>query len=82
MGRMFYVFLDAPPQLIRQMRSRYMSFLEKLKSLSPVVPDVFVAWLMQGTVIIVANEGSVIMIPDGTILRDSVVTGNLRILDH
>ena len=36
----------------------------------------------QGTVIIVANEGSVIMIPDGTVLRDSVVTGNLRILDH
>lgn len=37
---------------------------------------------VQGTVIIVANEGSVIMIPDGTVLRDSVVTGNLRILDH
>lgn len=36
----------------------------------------------QGTVIIVANEGSVIMIPDGTVLRDSVITGNLRILDH
>lgn len=38
--------------------------------------------LVQGTVIIVANEGSVIMIPDGTVLKDSVVTGNLRILDH
>lgn len=37
---------------------------------------------LKGTVIIVANEGSVIMIPDGTVLRDSVVTGNLRILDH
>ncbi|CAN0066244.1 unnamed protein product, partial [Ectocarpus sp. 8 AP-2014] len=37
---------------------------------------------LHGTVIIVANEGSVIMIPDGTVLRDSVVTGNLRILDH
>ena len=36
----------------------------------------------QGTVIIVANEGSVIMIPDGTVLEDKVVTGNLRILDH
>ncbi|CAM9304942.1 unnamed protein product, partial [Hapterophycus canaliculatus] len=37
---------------------------------------------LKGTVIIVANEGSVIMIPDGTVLRDSVITGNLRILDH
>ncbi|CAM9321242.1 unnamed protein product, partial [Discosporangium mesarthrocarpum] len=37
---------------------------------------------LKGTVIIVANEGSVIMIPDGTVLQDSVVTGNLRILDH
>lgn len=36
----------------------------------------------QGTVIIVANEGSVIMIPDGTVLEDKVLTGNLRILDH
>lgn len=41
-----------------------------------------VACHTQGTVIIVANEGSVIMIPDGTVLRDSVITGNLRILDH
>lgn len=37
---------------------------------------------LKGTVIIVANEGSVIMIPDGTVLEDKVVTGNLRILDH
>ena len=36
----------------------------------------------QGTVIIVANEGSVIMVPDGTVLEDKVLTGNLRILDH
>lgn len=42
----------------------------------------YVSFCRQGTVIIVANEGSVIMIPDGTVLRDSVVTGNLRILDH
>ena len=37
---------------------------------------------LKGTVIIVANEGSLIMIPDGTILEDKVVTGNLRLLDH
>eukprot|EP00611_Tribonema_gayanum_P022569 TRINITY_DN454_c2_g1_i1.p1 TRINITY_DN454_c2_g1~~TRINITY_DN454_c2_g1_i1.p1 ORF type:complete len:522 (+),score=137.97 TRINITY_DN454_c2_g1_i1:214-1779(+) len=37
---------------------------------------------LKGTVIIVANEGSIIMIPDGTVLKDKVVTGNLRILDH
>lgn len=37
---------------------------------------------LRGTVIIVANEGSVIMIPDGTLLEDKVVEGNLRILDH
>lgn len=37
---------------------------------------------LKGTVIIVANEGAVIMIPDGTVLKDKVVTGNLRVLDH
>ena len=37
---------------------------------------------LKGTVIIVANEGSVIMIPDNAVLGDKVVTGNLRILDH
>ena len=36
----------------------------------------------QGTVIIVANEGSRIDIPDGSELEDSVVTGSLRILEH
>jgi hypothetical protein len=33
-------------------------------------------------VIIIAVDGSVIMIPDGAVLIDKVVTGNLRILDH
>jgi UTP--glucose-1-phosphate uridylyltransferase len=37
---------------------------------------------LKGTVIVVANEGSVIMVPEGTVLQDKVVTGNLRILDH
>ncbi|CAN0075150.1 unnamed protein product, partial [Phaeothamnion confervicola] len=37
---------------------------------------------LKGTVIVVANEGSVIMIPEGTVLQDKVVTGHLRILDH
>ena len=33
-------------------------------------------------VIIIAVDGSVIMIPDGSELVDKVVTGNMRILDH
>lgn len=32
--------------------------------------------------ILVANEGCHIDLPDGTELEDKVVTGNLRILDH
>lgn len=36
----------------------------------------------QGTVIIVANEGCRIDIPDGSVLEDKVITGNLRILEH
>ena len=37
---------------------------------------------LRGTVIIVANHGSRIDIPDGAVLENKVVTGNLRILDH
>jgi len=37
---------------------------------------------LKGTVILVANEGAHIDLPDGTVLEDKVVTGNLRILDH
>jgi len=37
---------------------------------------------LRGTVIIVANEGSRIDIPDGAVLENKVVTGNLRILDN
>jgi UTP--glucose-1-phosphate uridylyltransferase len=37
---------------------------------------------LKGTVIIVANHGSRIDIPTGSLLEDKVVTGNLRILDH
>lgn len=35
-----------------------------------------------GTVIIVANHGSRIDIPSGSILENKVISGNLRILDH
>ncbi len=38
--------------------------------------------VLSGTVIIVANHGSKIDIPSGSILHDKVVSGNLRILDH
>ena len=37
---------------------------------------------LAGTCIIVANEGSKIMIPDGTNLENKLVTGNLNIIDH
>ncbi|KAJ3320368.1 UTP-glucose-1-phosphate uridylyltransferase, partial [Gonapodya sp. JEL0774] len=36
---------------------------------------------LKGTVIIVANQGSRIDIPAGSVLEDKVVSGNLRILD-
>ncbi|EGZ16270.1 hypothetical protein PHYSODRAFT_510163 [Phytophthora sojae] len=38
--------------------------------------------ILKGTVILVANEGAHIDLPDGTVLENKVVTGNLRILDH
>lgn len=38
--------------------------------------------VLSGTVIIVANHGSRIDIPSGSVLHDKVVSGNLRILDH
>ncbi|MDP2438156.1 MAG: UTP--glucose-1-phosphate uridylyltransferase [archaeon] len=37
---------------------------------------------LRGTVIIVAQLGSRIDIPDGAILENKIITGNLRILDH
>jgi len=38
--------------------------------------------VLRGTVIIVANHGCCINIPDGAILENKVVSGNLSILDH
>lgn len=38
--------------------------------------------VLKGTVIIVANDGCRIDIPNGSVLEDKVVTGNLRVLDH
>ena len=37
---------------------------------------------LKGTVIIIANYGERIDIPDGAILENKIVSGNLRILDH
>lgn len=37
---------------------------------------------LKGTVIIIAEEGKSIYIPDGTVLDDKVVTGNLNVIDH
>lgn len=37
---------------------------------------------LKGTVIIIAEEGKSICIPDGTVLDDKVVTGNLNVVDH
>jgi len=38
--------------------------------------------VLRGTVIIVANHGSRIDIPSGSVLENKVISGNLRILDH
>ncbi|TBU03427.1 UTP--glucose-1-phosphate uridylyltransferase [Hamiltosporidium tvaerminnensis] len=38
--------------------------------------------VLKGTVIIIANENSSIQIPDGSILEDVIVTGNLPIIAH
>jgi len=37
---------------------------------------------LRGTVIVVANEGSKIDIPDGSILENKLVSGNLSVIDH
>lgn len=37
---------------------------------------------LRGSVIIIANDGYRIDIPDGSVLENKVVTGNLRILEH
>lgn len=37
---------------------------------------------LKGTVIIIANEGNTINIPDRAVLENKIVSGNLRILDH
>lgn len=37
---------------------------------------------LKGTVIIVASEGHVIYLPNGSVIEDKVVTGFLNILDH
>jgi len=37
---------------------------------------------LRGTVIIVANEGQRIELPDGTILENKLVSGNLAIIEH
>jgi len=38
--------------------------------------------MLKGTVIIVANHGERIDIPDGVILENKIISGNLRILEH
>merc|ERR1711939_1052007 len=38
--------------------------------------------VLRGTVIIVANDGSKIELPDGTTLENKLVTGQLSLLDH
>lgn len=37
---------------------------------------------LRGTVIVIANEGNTINIPDHAVLENKIVSGNLRILDH
>lgn len=45
-------------------------------------PPWFSGAVLQGTVIIIANEGERIDIPAGAILENKIVTGNLRIMEH
>ena len=37
---------------------------------------------LRGTVIVIANEGDQIDIPDGSVLENKIVSGNLRLLEH
>eukprot|EP00180_Rhodochaete_pulchella_P001530 Plantae.Rhodophyta-Rhodochaete_pulchella.ctg2347.p1 GENE.Plantae.Rhodophyta-Rhodochaete_pulchella.ctg2347~~Plantae.Rhodophyta-Rhodochaete_pulchella.ctg2347.p1 ORF type:complete len:497 (+),score=111.04 Plantae.Rhodophyta-Rhodochaete_pulchella.ctg2347:374-1864(+) len=67
-------------------------YMERFKSIPDIVEldhltvsgDVFFGKkvVLKGTVIVVANPGSKIMIPDGAVLENKVITGNLHILDH
>jgi len=67
-------------------------FLQRFKTVPDILEldqltlsgDVFVGSqvTLKGTVIIVANHGNRIDIPDGSILENKVISGNLRILDH
>jgi len=67
-------------------------FLSRFKSVPDILEldqltisgDVFIGSrvVLKGTVIIVANHGNRIDIPDGSILENKVISGNLRILDH
>jgi len=67
-------------------------YMDRFKSIPDIVEldhltvsgDVFFGAnvVLKGTVIIVANPGSKIMIPDSAVLENKVITGNLHILDH
>jgi UDP-N-acetylglucosamine pyrophosphorylase len=45
-------------------------------------PSLSPCWIFKGTVIIVANHGSRIDIPAGSILENKIINGDLRIMDH
>ena len=38
--------------------------------------------ILRGTVIIVANEGNKIELPDGSVLENKLISGNLAIIEH
>ena len=38
--------------------------------------------VLKGTVIVIANHGERIDIPDGAVLENKIVSGNLRIINH
>ena len=38
--------------------------------------------VLKGTVIVIANHGDRIDIPDGAVLENKIVSGNLRIINH
>jgi len=79
------VNLGAEFKKVSDFQSRFKSIPEILElDQLTISGDVWVGSgvTLKGTVIIVANHGNRIDIPDGSILENKVISGNLRILDH
>jgi len=79
------VNLGAEFRKVSDFQSRFKSIPEILElDQLTISGDVYIGSgvSLKGTVIVVANHGNRIDIPDGSILENKVISGNLRILDH